>query len=164
MVAEEISDKLQNVKVSFPNWLVGVDLLVSRGEKRIGIQVNVSGYIDRKDLGREHIGCSFQQIGKERLDKSRGKVDFHVFLTRWPVHGKNEEHPFKYKFPIVPSSELEKRLTVKPALKGLYYLCFHFDENGKNVWDEGVWAPPTDPLTDYSQFLDAWELLNKALQ
>jgi hypothetical protein len=31
------------------------------------------------------------------------------------------------------------------------------------VWNERVKAPLTDPLSDYSQFLDAWKLVDSIL-
>jgi len=40
--------------------------------------------------------------------------------------------------------------------------CFHFQD--KHVWDERVTVTLDDPLTDYSQFLNAWDLFSRALE
>lgn len=33
----------------------------------------------------------------------------------------------------------------------------------KNVWDERVTATLDNPLTDYSQFLNAWDLIDRTI-
>jgi hypothetical protein len=77
-----------------------------------------------------------------------------------------EEHKisrFDNKFLIVPSSELEKRITVKDAgKKRIFNFCFHFEDG--RVWDERVTVSLENKLTDYSQFLEAWNLIEQALK
>jgi hypothetical protein len=54
-------------------------------------------------------------------------------------------------------------MAVKDAgKKSIFSFCFHFQD--KNVWDERVTATLDEPLTEYSQFLNAWDLVDKALQ
>ena len=53
-------------------------------------------------------------------------------------------------------------MAVKDAGKRqIYSFCFHF-EDGK-VWDERVTVTLDNPLSDYSVFLDAWNLIEKCL-
>jgi hypothetical protein len=69
---------------------------------------------------------------------------------------------FDNKFLIVPSSELEKRMAVKNAGKRqIYSFYFHFED--ARVWDERVAVTLENRLTDYSEFLDAWDLIGRAL-
>jgi hypothetical protein len=90
-------------------------------------------------------------------------VDFYVFLTYVPIQAEHKESSFGYRFLVVPSSEIEKRTAIKdPGKKSIYSFCFHFQD--KNVWDERVKATLSDPLTDYAQFLNAWNLIDKALE
>jgi len=82
---------------------------------------------------------------------------------RAPIQGEHKVSSFGYKFLIVPSSELEKRMTVKDAGKNsIYSFCFHFQD--KNVWDERVTVTLDNPLTDYSQYLNAWDSVSRALE
>jgi len=48
--------------------------------------------------------------------------------------------------------------------RGVYSFCFHFE--GLKVWDERVIYKnaEVDKLMDYSQYLDAWNLLKRALE
>lgn len=162
-VAREILDKLRGVDVYFPVHDVDVDLLVVKGEKHVGIQVMESMYHIGKALKSGHSGHSLQQLEKTRFEKNRGKVDFFVFLTYLPVQVKRKVSSFGYKFLVVPSSELEKRIVVKDAGKKLIYsFCFHFQD--KNIWDERVITTLDNPLTEFSKFLNAWDLIGKALE
>lgn len=163
IVAEEILNKIKDVEVFFPLRDVGVDLLVVKGKKHIGIQVEESRYYSSITWKSGHVGHSLQQLKKVKFDRSKGKVDFYVFLTYLPIQGEHKVSSFGYKFLIVPSSEVEKRMTVKDAGKrSIYSFCFHFQD--KNVWDERVTVTLDNPLTDYSQFLNAWDSVRKALE
>ena len=149
IVAEEILERLKGCEVYFPIHDVGVDLLVVKGDKHVGIQVKESRYY----IGRT--GHSWHQIKKEKFLKR--KADFYVFLTYQPVVGEHKISHFENKFLIVPSVELEKRMTVKNSgLRQVYSFYFHF-ENDK-VWDERVTVSRNE-LTEYSRFLNAWHLV-----
>lgn len=163
IVAEEILNKLEDAEVFFPVHDVGVDLLVVRGEKHVGIQVKESRYYIGHTWKSGHVGHSWQQLKKIKFDRSKGKVHFYVFLTYLPIQGEHKVSSFGYRFLVVPSSELERRMTVKdPGKKSIYSFCFHFQD--KNVWDERVIATLDNPLTDYSQFLNAWDLIDRTLR
>jgi hypothetical protein len=81
IVAEEMLNKLKDVEVFFPVRDVGVDLLVVRGKKHVGIQVKESRYYIKRTWKSGHQGHSWQQLKKIKFERSRGKVDFYVFLT-----------------------------------------------------------------------------------
>lgn len=167
IVAEEILERLKGCEVYFPIHDVGVDLLVVKSDKHVGIQVKESRYYARRIWKSGHVGHSWHQIKKEKFLKR--KADFYVFLTYLPVVGEHKISRFENKFLIVPSAELEKRMTVKGAgKKETYSFCFHFGygiEDGK-AWDERVKGGVStleNPLADYSEFLDAWRLVEKTL-
>lgn len=163
IVAEEILDKLKGVEVFFPVHDVGVDLLVVKGPKHVGIQVKESRYYTSRTWKSGHVGHSWHQLKRLKFERSRGKIDFYVFLTYLPILAEHKVSSFGYKFLIVSSSELERRIVVKDAgKKAIYSFCFHFQD--KNVWDESVTATLDEPLTEYSQFLNAWDLIEKALR
>ena len=62
---------------------------------------------------------------------------------------------FENKFIIVPTSELSKRINDKKAGKrGIYFFCFNFE--GKKVTEK------RDEPTDYSQYLNRWDLIKHA--
>jgi hypothetical protein len=162
IVAEELLIKLTDVEVFFPVHDVGVDLLVVRGEKHVGIQVKESRYYIGRAWKSGHVGHSWHQLKRLKFERNKGKIDFYVFLTYLPILAEHKVSSFGYKFLIVPSSELERRMVVKDAgKKAIYSFCFHFQD--KNVWDERVTTTLDNPLTDYSQFLNAWDLMNKTL-
>jgi hypothetical protein len=163
IVAEEIIEKLKNAEVFFPARDVGIDLLVVRGKKHVGIQVKESRCYPERTWRSGHVGHSWQQLKRIKFEGSRDEVDFYVFLTYLPIQGEHKVSSFGYKFLIVPSSELEKRMTIKAAgRKSTYSFYFHFQD--KNVWDERVTTTLENPLTDYTQFLNAWNLIDKALE
>lgn len=162
IVAEEIMDKLK-CEVYFPVRDVGLDLLVVKGDKHAGIQVKESRYYMSRRWRSGHVGHSWHQIKRAKFLKNRGKVDFYVFLTYLPLVEKHKISRFENKFLIVPTAELEKRMTVKdPGKKGVYSFCFHFE--GSNVWDERVTVGIDNELTNYTKFLDAWHLIEQALK
>lgn len=162
IIAEELLDKLKGADVYFPLHNVDVDLLVVKGQKHLGVQVMESRYYVGKVLKSGHSGHSLQHLKKIRFQRNKGKVDFYIFLTYLPIQVKRKAKSFGYRFLIVPSSELEKRMAVKNAGKNLTYsFCFHFQD--KNIWDEKVTSTLDNPLTEYSKFLNAWDLIGKAL-
>jgi hypothetical protein len=155
IVAEEILERLKDCEVYFPAHDVGVDLLVVKGEKHVGIQVKESRYYVNRRWRRGHVGYSWHSIKKAKFLKR--KADFYIFLTYLPVVGEHKISRFENKFLIVPSAELERRMTVKDSGKNqIYSFCFHF-EDGK-VWDERVTVPHNE-LTTYDEFVDAWHLI-----
>jgi len=159
IVAEEILEKLKDVAVLFPVHDIGVDLLVVKRNRHVGIQVKESRYYEGHKWKSGNVGHSWHQIKKAKFLK--GIVDFYVFLTYKLVVGEYKISRFENKFLIVPSSELGKRMAVKDAgKKSIYSFCFHFQD--KNVWDERVTVTLDNPLTDYSRFLNAWQLMDKA--
>ena len=163
IVAEEILDKLKGTEVFFPVHDVGIDLLVVKGRKHVGVQVKESRYYIGRAWKSGHVGHSWHQIKKEKFLKGREKIDFYIYLTYLPVLAEHKVSKFDNKFLIVPSAELEKRMTIKyPGSKKIFSFCFHF-EDGK-VWDERVTVGLDNPLMDYSQFLNAWDLVSKALR
>lgn len=162
IVAEEILDKLKDVEAFFPLHDIGTDLLVVRGGKHIGIQVKESRYFIRRRWKSGHIGHSWHQIKKEKFLKGKDKIDFYVFLTYLQAEAEHKMGRFEQKFLIVPSSESEKRMTIKsPGAKKIFSFCFHF-EDGK-AWDKRVTVGLDNPLMDYSQFQNAWVFVEKAL-
>ena len=142
-------------------------MLVVKGEKHVGIQVKESRYYISRRWRSGHVGHSWHQIKKAKFLKR--KADFYIFLTYLPVAGEHKISRFENKFLIVPSAELEKRMTVKDSgAREVYSFCFHFgfnNEDGK-VWDERVTVSSLNhnELTNYSKFLQAWELIREALE
>lgn len=162
IVAEEIMKRLK-CEVYFPMRDVGLDLLVVKGDKHLGIQVKESRYYTNRRSKSGHVGYSWHEIKKAKFDKSRGKVNFYVFLTYLPVAEQHKISRFENKFLIIPSTELEKRMTIKdPGKMGVYRFYFHFQ--GSNVWDERVTVSINSELANYSKFLDAWHLIEQALK
>lgn len=163
IVAEELLDRLKGVEVFFPVHDVGIDLLVVKEKKHVGIQVKESRYYGSRTWKSGHVGHSWHQLKRIKFERSRGKVDFYIFLTYLPIQAEHKVSSFGYKFLVVPSSELEKRVAIKDAgKKSIFSFCFHFQD--KNVWDERVTATLDEPLTEYSQFLNSWDLIDKALE
>lgn len=107
IVAEEIMKRLK-CDVYFPVRDVGLDLLVVKGGKHVGIQVKESRYYLGYRWKSGHVGHSWHQIKREKFLKDRDKVDFYVFLTYLPLIGEHKLSHFETKFLIVPSAELEK--------------------------------------------------------
>jgi hypothetical protein len=162
IVAEEILNRLKDVEVYFPIHDVGVDLLVVRGKRHVGIQVKESRYYIKRMWKSGHVGHSWQQLKKVKFERGKDKVDFYVFPTYLPIEGEHKVSTFGYKFLVVPSDEIEKRVVIKdPGKRDIFSFCFHFQD--RNVWDERVRLTLDDPRTDYSQFLNAWEQIDKAL-
>jgi len=140
---------------------VGVDLLVVEGKRHVGVQVKESRYYSSRRWKSGHVGHSWHQIRQKKLLKS--KADFYVFLTYLPVYGEHKVSRFQNRFLTVPTSELRKRTEVKDAGKrNIFSFCFHFE--GDRVWDERVTVTLQNDLTDYSRFLEAWNLIEEALR
>jgi len=158
-LAEELAKR--GFEVYFPLHDIGIDLLVVKGGRHVGIQVKESRYYNSRRWKSGHVGHSWHQIQMKKLLKSR--VDFYIFLTYLAVHGEHKVSRFQNRFLIVPRSDLEKRVVVKDAgKKDVFSFCFHFE--GNRVWDERVKISLEDKRTDYSQFLEAWNLIEQALQ
>jgi hypothetical protein len=77
------------------------------------------------------------------------------------------EHKFEFqkRFLVVPKDELMKRISIKdPGKSGVYSFCFHFEKD--KVWDERVTSVGNElsiDRSDYTRFLDAWDLVKKTL-
>ena len=64
---------------------------------------------------------------------------------------------FENKFLIVPTADLKRLAKDKNSgKKGIYSFYFHLE--GKNVTDK------RDGLTDYSKYLNAWNLIQDGLK
>jgi hypothetical protein len=133
---------------------------LSKARSTLGSKSRKAATISAENgIGRKwrsgHVGHSWHQIKKAKFLKR--KADFYVFLTYLPVVGEHKISRFENKFLIVPSAELEKRMTFKdPGKNQIYSFCFHF-EDGK-VWDERVTVPHNE-LTIYDEFIDARHLI-----
>ena len=154
IVAEEFSKRLKDCQVYFPLHDKGIDLLLSKnkkdlgGKKNVGIQVKESRYYTEN---------SWHQIHQRKFERDLESVDFYVFVTYVPKYGIHKFNSFEKKFLIVPTKELEKRIVIKnPGKKGLYSFYFHFD---KNVVIDRREKYADKELTNYSEFLDAWHLI-----
>jgi hypothetical protein len=153
IVAEELSKRVE-CHVFFPIHDVGIDLLAVKGKKHASIQVKESRHHAR--MG----GHSWHQLYRAKFLK--GVVDFCVFLTYLPIIGEHKVSRLDQKFLIVPSSELGRRLAIKHTAgkKQVYDFYFHFEK--EKVIDQRV-TMQESPLSDYTEFLNAWELIGKAL-
>ena len=161
IVAEEVM-KRTKCEAYFPVRDVGVDLLVVKAYKYVGIQVKESRYYVSRVWKSGHRRHSWHQVRKEKFVRNKGKVSFYVFVTYLPVYGAHKVSRFENKFLIVPSKELEKRMKIKdPGKSEVYSFCFHFEDS--KVWDERVTVNLNNELTNYTQFLDAWHLIEEAL-
>lgn len=158
ITAEKIFEVIKDCEVYFPLRDVGVDLMVVKGKKYVGIQVKESRYYTLEDHRKDH---SWHDLSKKKFERDRSKIDFYVFLTYVPMYGEHKLSSFEHKFVIVPPKELAKRLAAKSAGKrGVYAFYFHFE--GEKVIDRRVKIE--NELMDYSQFLDAWNLVEEALK
>ena len=161
LTAEEIM-KQTKCEVFFPLKDIGVDLLVVRGQKHIGIQVKESRYYSSRIWKSGHKGHSWHQVRKRRFLRDKGKVDFYVFLTYLPLYGEYRVSSFQQKFLVVPTLGLEKRFEIKdPGKRQTYSFCFHFE--GRKVWDERITVEVDNILANYSDYLEAWHLIENHL-
>ena len=165
LVAEELTKRLKDCRVYFPLHDKGIDLLLTKGKKHVGIQVKESRYYTwaNKDASDPINGSSWHQIHQRKLQRDLESVDFYVFVTYVPKYGKHKFGSFENKFLIVPTKELEKKVAVKnPGKSGIYHFYFHFAENrvveirGKIAEKELVKFRTS---RDYSEFSDAWHLI-----
>lgn len=164
ITAEEIVKKTGLKEVFFPLHDVGIDLLVVKGRKNVGVQVKESRYYHGRRWRNGHVGSSWHQINKKKFLRSKSKVNFYIFLTYLPVFGEHKISSFQNKFLIVPTGELEKRIAIKdPGKREVFSFCFHFEEGG--VWDERVTRTRVldNELANYTQFLDSWHLIKQKL-
>ena len=157
IVAEELTKRLKNHEVFFPLHDIGIDILLIKGKKHLGIQVKESRYYTKGKISRE---SSWHQIHKRKFIRDLESVDFYVFVTYIPQYGEHRFTSFEKKFLIVPTKELEKRVNLKNAgKKGVYSFYFHFDNN--KVIDQREKTTETELMT-YSEFIDAWHLIENA--
>lgn len=132
--------------IYFPLHDTGIDLLVVKGKKHVSVQVKESRIYKH--------GNSWYPIKKWKFDRDKQRVDFYIFLTYEQQNGANRLEAFKEKYIIIPTAELEKRLETKHLGKtGLYNFKFFFKE--EKVIENN---------TDYSVFLEAWDLIKQALE
>ncbi len=152
VTAEALLKNVEGCGVYFPVRDVGVDLLAVRGSRHVGIQVKESRYY----AGRKGAaGHSWHQLSAKSL--RRAGADFYVFLTYLPRFGERRLRTFENRFVIVPARELEGLVGGKSAgKKGVY--SFYFSFEGERV------ADVRDEITDYSECLNRWNLIRKALE
>ena len=113
-------------------------------------------------------GHSWHQINGKKFFENKDKIDFYVFVTYIPEQGEHKFERFVNEFIIVPSNELEKRIKSKKPSKEMYSFSFHFEKDkitGKynTIRDHRETIEKT-PLTDYSIFLDNWNLITNKLE
>lgn len=160
LVAEKLLDRLPGCQVYFPVRDVGVDLLITSGERHAGIQVKGSRYYTQKngvELPPEKCH-SWHQVFVKKLD--RQNVDFYIFVTSIAREGANRITKFDTRFLVVPQSEVLRRVVAKSkGERGVYryYFCF----NNQTVFDTR--EKSTDELFDYTAFLENWDLLKHSL-
>jgi hypothetical protein len=102
-------------------------------------------------------GHSWHQLHKKKLEK--GKVDFYIFLTYYQKGGEHSPSPFEHRFIIISTSELERQIEKakkKSGEKGIFSFYFNFD--GEKVIEK------RDVPTDYSKYLNKWDLIEQALE
>jgi hypothetical protein len=152
VAAEALLENVKGCEVYFPVRDVGVDLLVVMGSKHIGVQVKESRYYNAPG---EATGHSWHQLSAKNL-RQKGP-DFYVFLTYVPRYGERRVRTFENRFVIVPAADLNRLVARKPSgKKGVYSFYLSFD--GDRV------AETRDGRADYSEYLDQWDLISKALQ
>lgn len=155
VTAEAILENIKPSEVYFPLHDVGTDLLIVKGKKHVSVQVKESRYFTER-IRKGTLGHSWHNLHKRKFLRDKERVDFYVFLTYIPRFGEHRLSAFENKFLIVPTSELEKHFETKNSgKKGIYFFYFNFE--GKKVVDV------RDEITDYSEYLDRWNSIEKAL-
>jgi hypothetical protein len=152
VTAEALLENVEGSEVYFPVRDVGVDLLVVRGSKHVGVQVKESRYY--LSAGGE-AGHSWHQLSVKNL-RQKGP-DFYVFLTYVPRFGERRVRAFENRFVIVPAADLDKLVAGKSSGKKSVY-SFYLSFEGDKVTET------RDEPADYSLYLDRWDLIGKALQ
>jgi len=156
LVANEVITTL-DVEVFFPIKDVGIDLLVVRNKKHIGIQVKESRY-----YGSGNKAHSWHQLSLKKHKNAFGSVDFYIFLTYLPYFGEHKISEFKYVYLIVPYDEIDKRIILKDSgIRNIYRYYFHFEN--EFVIDLRTKNTNNNNLKDYGVFLNAWNLIDEAL-
>jgi len=156
VTAEAILENVKSAEVYFPLHDIGVDLLVVKGKKHGSIQVKESRYFTERER-KGTIGHSWHQLHRKKFLRDKDKVDFYVFLTYMPKFGEHKLTSFENRFIIVPTKELEKLIKDKPSGKKEVY-SFYFNFEGKKVVEK------RDEITDYSEYLNRWNLIKDALE
>jgi hypothetical protein len=162
IVAEKIARALKGeCQLFFPLKDIGTDLLIVRKAKCISLQVKESRYFKNGKCG-DYYGYAFHQVAKKKIHLEEKLVDFFIFLTYLPVTSKTGKIHFEHRYLVVPTNELRKRAAQKSAGKSkIYRFYFHFGEN--EVLDiRGTSGLPRESK-DYTSFVDAWGLIERAL-
>jgi len=153
--AEAILDNIKDSEVYFPLHDIGTDLLIVRGKKLVAVQVKESRYYTTTEWKGSR-GHSWHQIHKKKFLRDKLKLDFYIFLTYLPRFGEHRLSAFENKFLIVPTLDLEKLIENKPSgIKEIYSFYFNFE--GKKIVEK------RDTITDYSEYLNRWGLIEKVL-
>ena len=151
VTAEVLLENVENCEVYFPVRDVGMDLLVVRGSKHVGVQVKESRYYLSTS---GEAGHSWHQLSVKNL-RQKGP-DFYVFLTYVPRFGERRVRTFENRFVIVPAADLERLVVGKSGGKKNVY-SFYLSFDGERVTEA------RDGKADYSEYLDRWSLIKKAL-
>jgi hypothetical protein len=155
VTAEAILKNVRDSEVYFPLHDIGVDLLVVNGKKHVSVQVKESRYYTEREW-RGTRGHSWHSLFKRKFLRDKEKVDFYVFLTYIPRFGEHRLSTFENKFLIVRTSELQRHLEAKgTGKKGIYFFCFNFEDKKAIEKRHGI--------VDYSEHLNRWDLIEKAL-
>ena len=163
LVAQKLMTGVKDCQVFFPLRDIGIDLLVGRNEKYVGIQVKESRYYEASRPWPDgHTGHSWHQLKKKSLQKNNG-VNFYVFLTYIPEMGEHKVSSFEKRYIIVQTEEVAERAKTKRDSSGVLSFCFHFDKDRNDVHDERVNKGTPRERTDYTPFLDKWELIGEAI-
>jgi len=149
ITTEALLKNIKGCEVYFPFKDIGIDLLVIKDKKPVSIQVKESRYYTKR---KHH---SWHSVYRKKLS-GKETVDFYVFLTYLPKYGEHKMSKFENKFIIVPTPKLEKLINRKKVDKSGRY-SFYFNFEGKKVVEN------RDDETDYSEYLDRWDLIDNAL-
>ena len=155
LTAERMIKSLKDVQLYFPLRDTGVDILAVKGGKHAGIQVKESRYYSERSTIPAH--C-WHQISLRKMKRNINSVQFYVFLTYFPKENESKMS-FENRFIVVPTDELKGRLQYKKIVKNDIY-SFYFNFNEERILDKRV-IKDTDPQKiDYTDFRDAWRLVN----
>ena len=161
LVAEHILKDIPDCQVYFPMKDTGIDLLVVRGERHVGIQVKESSWHERSG------GHSWHQVSRKAIDGAPDKqlADLFVFLTYHP----DEKKPrFRHRYIITRAKDLKDMKSRKKQRNGgRYGFYFQFSthgvEPGSSAQRDRVFDIRDGVSEDYTCFLDKWLLVGQAL-
>ena len=168
--AEELYKKYKDkLDLYFPLKDIGVDLIaVKKGAHKgmVSFQVKESRYYEKK---AEKKSSTWHQETKKKINRSRGRVDFWVFLIYLPGYlaGTNKKNKFEKYFIIIPTGELLEKVKFKtPDKNGKYHFYFRIEADNKEVTDvrENEKTQENNRgAFDYSKYLNAWQFIERKI-